>query len=366
MSKHTILCVDDEIDNVDALERIFRKKYTVLKATSGTQALKILDQNPGSISVIITDQRMPTMTGVELLEKSLNSHPDSSRILLTGYTEIDSIIGAVNKGQIFRYITKPWDPIDFANTVDRAVERFCLGQDLKQKNKDLEIALQELKALDKAKSDFMILVNHELRTPITAILSFLALLNETSLDDEQKLMLDRSLKNADRLKKLIDDVLLLLRAENQQLKVNPESIDLLSLIDELPWYIESSLKKKKQTLLKTKISLNAKCDRSLIQQVLFRLIHNATKFGNEESEIRVQIQEFQGKNHIKIENSGKPIPIEVQEKILNPFVISENIMNHSAGLGLGLTICQSILKAHQSNLNIKNTENGVAVSFDLY
>lgn len=88
--KHLILCVDDESDNVDALERLFRKRYEVLKATSGAEALQLLKtQSP---SLIISDQRMPGMTGVEFLARSMKTHPETMRILLTGYTDIESVI----------------------------------------------------------------------------------------------------------------------------------------------------------------------------------------------------------------------------------------------------------------------------------
>lgn len=106
MQKQTILCVDDEIDNVQALERIFRQKYTVLKATSGREALDVLDHHRGPVALIITDQRMPEMTGVELLSHTIEKFPDTIRILLTGYTDIESVVSAVNTGQISRYLTK--------------------------------------------------------------------------------------------------------------------------------------------------------------------------------------------------------------------------------------------------------------------
>ena len=109
--KHTILCVDDETDNVDALERLFRRKYNVLKATSGAAALKIMEDE--KVSLIVTDQRMPGMTGVEFLAKSMKLQADPVRILLTGYTDIESVISAINSGQIYRYVTKPWDPRGF-------------------------------------------------------------------------------------------------------------------------------------------------------------------------------------------------------------------------------------------------------------
>nr|HMN68033.1 response regulator [Bdellovibrionales bacterium] len=118
--KHAILLVDDEADNVDALERLFRKKYKVLKATSGKDALELIKGN--KVSLILTDQRMPGMTGVELLSESMDTVPDAIRILLTGFTDIDSVISAINSGQVYRYVTKPWDPVDLQATVDQAVE----------------------------------------------------------------------------------------------------------------------------------------------------------------------------------------------------------------------------------------------------
>jgi two-component system sensor histidine kinase/response regulator len=175
MKKHTILCVDDEKDNVDALERLFRKKYRVKKAISGEEALSLLGEEP-TVSLIISDQRMPHMTGVEFLEKSIQHVPSAMRILLTGYTDIDSVIAAINTGQIYRYLTKPWDPVDLAKTVDTAIERYELQGELEIKNAQLTKALDELKTLDHAKSNFMLLINHELKTPLTVILSYLQML----------------------------------------------------------------------------------------------------------------------------------------------------------------------------------------------
>ncbi len=212
LEKPTLLCLDDEKDNLEALERVFRKKYHVLKATSANEAFDILSHRP-NISVIVSDQRMPAMTGVEFLERSILSHPDTSRILLTGYTDIESVIAAVNKGQIFRYITKPWDSIDLLNTVDQAAEKYFLKSELKEKNNELEVALSELKNLDKAKNQFMILINHELKTPLTAILSFASLLKETSLSEEQTLFVDRIGRSSEKLKNIIEDVLLIVKGE---------------------------------------------------------------------------------------------------------------------------------------------------------
>ena len=364
MTKHTILCVDDEIDNVEALERLFRKKYTVLKATSGKEALQVLDQNPGPLALIITDQRMPEMTGVELLEKTLESHPETVRILLTGYTDLESVIMAVNKGQIFRYLTKPWDPVDLSNTVDHAIERFALGQELAVKNAELAKALEDLKSLDVAKSNFMILINHELKTPLTSILSFSSLLAESTLPDEEKLMVNRISRSAERLKNLVDDVLLVVRAETDQLKIDLQNVS-FTQFDELPKDVTNLLNQKQLKVVSQFENAMVKADVRLIKQVIQRLIHNAAKFGQEGTEVHVETMKSGNNLRFLVSNKGPHIEARVVDKIMKPFYIDEDVMHHSTGTGLGLTICQAILKSHHSQLQFKNTDQGVMVYFEL-
>lgn len=364
MAKHTILCVDDEIDNVDALERLFRKKYTVLKATSGAQALQILDETPG-VALIISDQRMPSMTGVEFLEKAQKTHPEALRILLTGYTDIESVISAVNQGQIYRYLSKPWDSVDLTHTVDQAIDKYEISRELKKKNIELAKALNELKTLDKAKSNFMILINHELKTPLTSILSFVELLNESSLDDEQKLFVNRILRGANKLKNIIDDVLLIVNAETNLLKPQLIASRLSNIESLLNPEVKNVLEYKHQNLKETHADLSVLADKELLKQVLNRLVHNAAKFGYDNTEIRIEsyLQEDQGV--FSVFNKGPQIQAPVIEKILKPFFIDEDVMNHSTGMGLGLNICQSILSLHKSKLKIENIEDGVRVSFSL-
>lgn len=365
MTKPTILCIDDEKDNVDALERLFRKKYTVLKATSGKEALNLLDQHRGEIAVIITDQRMPEMTGIEFLEKTLESRPDTMRMLLTGYTDLESVISAVNKGQIYRYLTKPWDPIDLVHTVDQAAERFHLGIELKEKNTQLVRALDELKSLDKAKSNFMILINHELKTPLTSVLNFSSLLSETKLDADQNQYLQRIVSSADRLKNLIEDVLLIMKAETGQLRLDKQNLVIKSLEAWVNPEIQKLMQQKAIILQENLVNKEVHADRRLLIQVVQRLLHNAVKYGNPGQPVVVTSEDHPAGLTLKITNQGSQIPKQVIEKILQPFYIDENVMNHSTGFGLGLSICESLLKLHGADLQIQNQMNGVCVSFTL-
>lgn len=365
MAKPTILCVDDEIDNVEALERLFRKKFDVIKATSGQEALEILDQHRGPIAAILTDQRMPLMTGVEFLQQTLASHPETMRLLLTGYTDLESVISAVNQGQIFRYLTKPWDPVDLMNTMERAVERFELGQELQKKNAELAKAYEELKSLDSAKSNFMILVNHELKTPLTSVINFTSLLAESDLDEDQKLYVNRVSQSADRLKALIDDVLLVVKAEMGQLKTDVRQVELRGLLSEISPALAELARQKQQNIVEKAQPALVQADLVQIRQVLHRLIHNAVKFGKESSEILVESAVVGESLRLTVTNRGAPISEKTIDKIFRPFFIDEDIMHHSSGTGLGLTICQSLLQAQGSGLNIRNHDDGVSVSFTL-
>lgn len=366
MIKPTVLCVDDEVDNVEALERLFRSKYAVVKATSGKEALQILDQNPDTVGVIITDQRMPQMTGVEFLEKSLKNHPNVIRILLTGYTDIQSVIAAVNSGQIYRYLAKPWDPVDLMATVDSAMERFRLRIELQEKNQALSQANAELKVLDQAKNQFMMLINHELKTPVTSILNFTELLQESHLNEEQELCVERIFKSTIRLKYLIDDVLLIIASETKTLKPQQHPFALSELDFTGGSELSEQLKKKKQKITTSFEQKKLVADKSMIQQIFNRLLHNAIKFAPTNSEISLSAKSSSAHRlNFTIENSGPEISKTMIEKILSPFFIDEDAMNHSTGVGLGLTVCQSILKAHGSTLNIKSESGKVTVNFEL-
>lgn len=361
--KHSILVVDDEVDNVDALERLFRRKYKVLKATSGMQALSLLENN--RVSLILTDQRMPNMTGVEMLAESMETHPDAVRILLTGFTDIDSVIGAINSGQVYRYVTKPWDPVDLANTVDKAIERYEMSAELKEKNAQLEKALRELRTLDEAKSNFMILINHELKTPLTSMLSFLELLKETELSAEQEKFVSRILQGADRLHALINDSLELVSAETGTMPVKMTGINLKKLVAELSKEYGEALDKKGMTLETAFEASDVRADSKALRSVLARLLDNAIKFGHENSTIELGTREAGDKVIVSLTNEGKSIKAETIAKILKPFSLDENVMHHSKGTGLGLSVVQAVLKRLGSELEVQTPKGRFEASFTL-
>lgn len=115
-----VLYVDDEVNNLNSFKATYRRDYKVYTANSGPEALEIIKEI--QFPVIITDQRMPEMTGVEFLVEVLKISPDSIRILLTGYSDINAVIDAVNKGQIYYYVNKPWDEQQLRIIINNAFE----------------------------------------------------------------------------------------------------------------------------------------------------------------------------------------------------------------------------------------------------
>jgi len=143
--KINILYVDDEENNLLSFKATFRIKHHVLTALSGGEALKILANN--QVDIIITDQRMPEMTGVTFLEKVLENFPDPMRILLTGYADMSAVVDAVNKGKIFHYVTKPWNEEELELTINRAYAKYLEKAQLKEMNEKLEGSNDQLEFL---------------------------------------------------------------------------------------------------------------------------------------------------------------------------------------------------------------------------
>lgn len=126
-STHTVLYVDDEKPIIESVKRLFRKeKFKLLTASSGEQGLDILKNN--KVHLVISDQRMPQMSGTEFLTRVKDNYPDTMRILLTGYTEINSIQEAINKGNIYKFLLKPWKGEDLKAEVSKTLEQYDLLQ----------------------------------------------------------------------------------------------------------------------------------------------------------------------------------------------------------------------------------------------
>ncbi|PPL00823.1 response regulator [Parapedobacter indicus] len=144
-TKISVLYVDDEENNLISFKATFRLKYTVYTALNGSQALQLVKEKP--IDIIITDQRMPQMTGVELLEEIIKINPEPMRILLTGYADMSAVVDAVNKGKIFHYLSKPWSEEELSSTIQRAYEIYAERKKITESFSQLEVTNEQLEFL---------------------------------------------------------------------------------------------------------------------------------------------------------------------------------------------------------------------------
>lgn len=143
---YKLLIVDDELPNLRLLERLFRHDYQVLTASSGHEAIKLLEQN--DVATIVTDQRMPEMTGIELLKKTEELRPHMVRILLTGYTDVEALVEAINCGLVYMYVSKPWNNDDLKLRISRAMDHYGhnkRGYSLELNNTRLQGRVEQLK-----------------------------------------------------------------------------------------------------------------------------------------------------------------------------------------------------------------------------
>lgn len=128
-----VLYVDDEVDNLNAFTAYFRRYFNVFTAESAMEGKKILENKENNIQIVLTDQRMPEITGVDFLASLVKDSPEIMRILVTGYADLATVIDAINKGEVYRYVSKPWDNVELKNLILQAFEVY----DLRKRNKKL-------------------------------------------------------------------------------------------------------------------------------------------------------------------------------------------------------------------------------------
>lgn len=175
--KHAILYVDDEEKSLKYFQRAFGEIFRVLTATSAREGLTLLESQGNEIGILMTDQRMPEMTGVELLEKARAQRPRMVRILATAYTDLDAAINAVNSGAIYKYVSKPWDIPELEMTLKRGLEFYIVQHERDQLMTEKLSALHNIMIADRVVSLGVVAagLGHYVRNALVAVRTFLDL-----------------------------------------------------------------------------------------------------------------------------------------------------------------------------------------------
>jgi DNA-binding NtrC family response regulator len=145
-----VLYVDDEINNLNSFKAAFRRSFNIYTAQSAAEGRQMLQDH--EIGVIITDQRMPVTTGIEFLESILPIYPDTIRILLTGFSDVNAVMDAINRGQVYKYLVKPWQNDELKIYIQNAIEIYELRKENKELTYKLQLANIELEALTRTGS----------------------------------------------------------------------------------------------------------------------------------------------------------------------------------------------------------------------
>lgn len=327
-NKITVLYLDDEAHNLSAFKASFRRKFNVLITESAEEAQALIEKH--SPEIIIADHRMPLVTGVEFFERIKDEFPDPIRILLTAYTSSQTVIDAVNKGHIDRYMMKPWDQLMLESTLNSCLEIYNTRVELRIKIEELEKTNAEL-------NRFVYSVSHDLRAPLMSILGLIHLVKIEEQPDEQAKFFDLMDKSVKKMDNYIQTTLEYYR--NFKSSLNIEQIDVNAFVTEI---IDSMGEYNEIVNFNVNIigDLKISTDQMRLKIALGNLLSNAIKYGqNGEStyDIDISVSSVEDKLVISVQDYGIGIAKEELSRIFNMFYRSEgNTNTKSTGLGLYL------------------------------
>ena len=364
---YSILVVDDEVRIVDLLRSELEGTYNVFTATSGQEALDIMKSEP--VVLLIADQRMPGMSGTELMESIVDTHQDIVRILLTGYTDQTALVDAINRGHVYGYISKPWEPEELKIIVQHSIERYELRRQnrfliegLKKKNCELCDALQELQQAQQellhaerfgtiGKMANMIV--HDFKNPLTSVMGLTEMLLTCRIDNEERKNQYYQMihEETERILKMVQEILEYGRGE--ELALNREHQDLKAFMVEVYQEIAQHLMGSGiEVILEEVPSGVIFVDRDRFKRVLHNLSGNARDAMHEAGQLTLSAAIRQDHVLFAVSDTGKGIPKELHERIFEPFFT----LGKNNGSRLGLAIVKRIVDAHHGEIHIESSD----------
>jgi signal transduction histidine kinase len=382
-SKHCLLVVDDEADLVRSVQDLLRFDYRVLGATRAAEGLKIMERE--SVQVVMTDQRMPEMTGVEFLKRLRESHPEVVRLLFTAYADIKAVTDAINQGSVYRYITKPFEPQELQAVLRQAVEHYDLLTErkrllaeLQEKNQQLESKNVELLQANELKKAFIKVASHELRTPLTIVLGLSDLGRHTpGVPPVVSQWLERIYIGSVRLNDRVDLMIKMLLSDRfeRPLTRKPVALDVLlhSAAADVVTFIEQ---RSQKLIVDAAADLgNVNVEEDKIRDSVFQLLVNAIKFTPDGGTIRLAARRLaDGGVEVQVSDTGVGIDPASLSRVFDPFFTRFDVSRHSSGvfefdrrgLGLGLSVVKAFVEWHGGRVMAESELNkGSTFSFTL-
>ncbi len=382
-----LLLVDDETEILASLADQLRRNYRVVTAIRGPDALEVLRQQ--DVSVIVSDQRMPDMTGAELLARASVLQEDAVRILLTGYADLDAVIEAVNAGKIYFYLSKPWNPVQLQGVIGMAAEQSRLMREkrsllerlktanaelearvaartaeLAERNAQLEDATLAARAASQAKSVFLASMSHEIRTPMNGVLGMARLLAGTPLSTEQQEYVSILKGSAETLLSIIDEILDFSKIEAGRLELESLDFDLRPLLDSLLGMLAVRAREKGLGLdhvVDSDVPRYLRGDPGRLRQILTNLTGNSVKFtsqGEVSLAVRLLSEDETGPLlRFSVKDTGIGISESQRSALFTPFTqASVSTTRRFGGTGLGLSICKRLVERMGGEIGVESEE----------
>jgi len=359
-ARHTILVVDDEADVVKSVKDLLRLDYRVLGVTRAAEAMELLCNE--EIHIIMTDQRMPEMTGVELLSTVRGEHPDAIRLLFTGYADIRAVIEAINQGNVYRYITKPWDPDELQSVIREACQHYDLLVERKRLLRELQDKNAQLTQANQLKSAFIQVASHELRTPLTILLGLSRLALRQRTNEPVHEFLVRMDEAAQRLQRLVDQIVSMLSAQRFDAVLERKPEELSPLIKQAAEDVRPFIELRGQSLaLDVPDDLGSmNIDAMKVRDSINHLLLNAIKFTPDHGRIELGAHRNNGAITIHVTDTGTGIDNESLKHLFEPFFTGYDVSHHSSGhfeygkrgLGLGLSVVKSFTELHGGSVHV--------------
>ncbi|CAN5912646.1 hypothetical protein BH23PLA1_BH23PLA1_18220 [soil metagenome] len=369
-----LLIVDDEPEVLRSVYDLFRLDYRVLTAERGSEGLRLLqEQEP---SVVMSEQRMPEMSGVEFLGRAQAIRPDATRLLFTGYADIRAVIDAINRGNVFRYITKPWDPEELDTIIRQAVEHHDMIVERKRLIRELEEKNERLAEANRLKGAFIEVASHELNTPVAVVLGMTELWKMTQAPEAthtERGWVERIHWAGKRLAATVERMLKLLRSDRFDNPLASQWTELEPLLRGVITGLQPFLVARDQRVearIDQELGL-AEIDPPKIADALTNLIVNAIKFTPDGGRIVVEAGPV-GADAVRFRviDEGVGIGPDECKHLFEPFFTGYDTLHHSSGdfqyckrgLGLGLCLVKTFVELHGGSIEVE-TSPGAGSTF---
>lgn len=393
--KFKILFIDDEPASLTAFKSVFRDYYEIRLASSAEEGYKIMKQE--EIDIVISDQRMPGMTGVEFLHRIRVEFPDTVRMLITGYSDIDAVVQSINGSMVSYYFSKPYDENDMRVILDNTIEKVRLMKEnrallaklekmvveltlrkeelekeilmRKSAENELTIAREKSEESSRLKSSLLANLNHEFRTPMNSILGFSDFISNSGANQEILEMAHMINFSGKRLLKTLNAIVDLARFEADRQLPNIEHVNLSELAEKITNdFREAALQKeiRIETLIEPQVY--SRFTVSFASLILTNLIDNAIKFTPSGTVcIRVMKDGPARQEHpvFRITDTGIGIPGDYHNKIFDEFLqVSDGLSRNYEGLGIGLALSKKILNRLHGEIEV-TSEVGSGTEFSV-